>query len=75
MRLSRLITVVLMVVVMLSTLAFSAYAGRYDNSGKGHDWSDNTKGNSNDNSNTQHNEHGYLNHLPLDADDDGGGST
>ncbi len=69
MRMARLIAVSLLAVVLLTSFLFTASAegmgyGRFANPGQGHDWNSSTKGNNNDNSNTQHNkENGYQNHV------------
>ena len=80
MRLARILITALVVVALLSTLILSAYAegqgyGRWNNPGKGHDWAwyeGDPYVNSNINDNEEHNENGYLNHLP--HDEGGGGS-
>jgi len=67
----RLLGIILVVALVFSLAVMTVYAegndyGRFNNPGKGHDWNIEYDGNSNDNSNTQHNENGYLNHtLPL----------
>jgi hypothetical protein len=66
----------MLVVMLLASLVFSAYAegqgySRFNNPGKGNDWDWNqvpNGNNSNDNSNDQHNANGYQNHLPLEQD-------
>ncbi|WP_084235567.1 hypothetical protein [Papillibacter cinnamivorans] len=57
------VTMVLSMTVMVASAAGNDYS-RFNNPGKGHDWSTVYDGNSNDNSNTQHNENGYQNHIP-----------
>ncbi len=68
MKPARVILAMLLTIVLVGAILFTATAegnayGRWDNPGQGHDWNPNAKGNKNDNSNTQHNENGYLNHT------------
>lgn len=68
MRIKKFLGAVLAIAMILSVTTLAAQAAgndysRFNNPGKGHDWS---YSNSNDNSNTHHNENGYQNHIPAD---------
>lgn len=72
MRIARLMVTSLLMVALLSLAFMTAFAegySRFDNPGKGHDWDWYGDGefNENANDNTQHNENGYKNHLPIEV--------